>query len=479
MSVDWMSALDLGRALRARAVSAEEVLDALIARYEVVNPRINAFALPLFDRAREAARRADRDLARGEGGPLCGIPVSVKDSQWLAGVPCKNGSKTLENFVPEATCAAIERLEEAGAVVFGKTTCPEFSYIGVTFSDVYGVTNNPWNLERTPGGSSGGAGAAVAAGLGPLSLGGDGGGSIRIPSAFCGLVGFKPTFGAVPREPCHPTWKSLAVYGPMARNVADARLMFRTVAGVDRRDRCSIGLPDAGSPLTSLRGLRVVASENLGHAPTDPDVLETYHAALGKLEAAGVEIVFDDPGLESSVEVWAITAMADAWVSERADYEQRPEELTAATLESLKFGSQFDLVQFQEAQYERERIHKAYADLYERSGADFLLKPTLGCEAFGHGRVWPERIGETAIELPWIDWAGFLYDANLAGFPACALPMGLGDEGLPLSLQIAGPRCSDYALLEAAFLMEEALEWPGRYPDLAEAPPETEARQTA
>lgn len=465
----WMNAEELQTLLRAREVSAEDLLDDLMAHFEAVNPKVNAFALTFFDRAREAAQRADSLLARGEGGPLCGIPVSVKDSQWLAGYPCRNGSKILEDFVPEATCAAIERLEQADAVVFGKTTCPEFSYVGVTFSDVYGVTRNPWNLERTPGGSSGGAGAALAAGLGPLSLGGDGGGSIRIPAAFCGLVGFKPTFGAVPREPCFPSWKSLAVYGPMARRVADARFMFDTIAGPDPRDRHSLHVPNGIGGLSSLKGIRIVASEDLGHAPLDPDVHETFLKTLSLLEAEGAEIIFDDPGLESSVETWAITAMADAWVSERNEYEERHDDFTEAARGALEFGRKFGLVEFMEAQYERERIHKAYAALYERTGAHFLIKPTLGCEAFGHGRTWPEQIGDTAIELPWVDWAGFLYDANLAGFPACALPMGLGDEGLPLSLQIAGPRGSDRYLLEVAQLIEEIVEWSGDYPRLAAA----------
>jgi Asp-tRNA(Asn)/Glu-tRNA(Gln) amidotransferase A subunit family amidase len=256
----------------------------------------------------------------------------------------------------------------------------------------------------------------------------------------------------------------------MARNVADARLMFEEIAGFHSHDRHSMALPEAPG-LESLKGLRVVVSEDLGHAPVDDDVLQAFHAALRKLEAAGVEIVNDDPGLESSVETWAITAMADAWASDREEYEHRRDDLMEATRSALEFGKTFDLVQFMDAQYERERIHKAYVDLFERTGASLLLKPTLGCEAFANGHVWPERIGETAIELPWIDWAGFLYDANLAGFPACALPMGFGDEGLPVSLQIAGPRGSDRYLLQAAERIEEALEWPGRYPDLAlEAP---------
>jgi Asp-tRNA(Asn)/Glu-tRNA(Gln) amidotransferase A subunit family amidase len=339
MDVSWMTAADLQAALRGRELSAVEVLEAVIERSEAVNPKINALALPLFDRARDAATRADHALARGEDGPLCGIPVTIKDSQWLAGFPCKNGSKTLEDFVPRETCAAVARLEDAGAVVFAKTTCPEFSYLGVTFSEVYGTTANPWDLTRTPGGSSGGAAAVVAAGLGPLSLGGDGGGSIRIPAAFCGLVGFKPSFGVVPREPCFPTWKTLVSYGPMARSVADARLMFEEIAGFHSHDRHSTHAHDDEDGSVVLRGLRLVASEDLGFAPIDEDVRAAYGQLLENLESAGVELIFDDPGLRSSAKTWATTAFADAWVSDREELEHRGEILGQSTRASLEFGA--------------------------------------------------------------------------------------------------------------------------------------------
>ena len=187
---------------------------------------------------------ADAALAAGTGGPLCGIPLTIKDSHYLAGVTAAAGSRSLQHFVPTETSAAVERLEAAGAVIFAKTTTPEFCYFGITDSPVNGRTNNPWDLERTPGGSSGGAGAAVAAGLGPLALGGDGGGSIRIPAAFCGVVGFKPTFGLVPREPCAVGWKTLVSYGPLARTVDDARLMLRALAGWHPRDRHSLAVDD-------------------------------------------------------------------------------------------------------------------------------------------------------------------------------------------------------------------------------------------
>ena len=467
-----MSAVELARALRRRELSAVEALQAVIDRCEAVNPHINALALPLYDRARAAAQRADTLLARGEGGPLCGVPLTVKDSQWLAGVRCANGSRTLADFVPQETSAALARLEEADGVIFAKTTCPEFSYIGVTTSEFYGTTANPWNQERTPGGSSGGAGAAVAAGLGPLSLGGDGGGSVRIPAAFCGLVGFKPSFGVVPREPCFPTWKSLVAYGPLARSVADAKLMFEVMAGFHSDDRHSIEPRTYGNHANddlALEDIAVVASEDMGFAPLDRDVRQAFQGVIRQLEASGTRVIWDHPGHGSSVEPWAITAFGDAWVSGREDLELRPETIGEIARELLAFGSAFGIDDFVAAQHARERIHRSYQELFERSGASVLLTPTLGCEAFGHGRRWPERIGNTEIEPPWVDWAGFLYDANLAGLPACAIPIGLGDEALPVSLQILGRRGEDRLVLAVAERLEEIIGWPGRYPELAGA----------
>ena len=314
MDLCFASAVELSTRLRHRELSTGALLDAMIARAEQVSPTINPLAVKLYDRARRAAARADQRLAAGTAGPLCGLPLTVKDSQWLAGVPCANGASSQADFVPAESSAAVQRLEDAGAVIFAKTTCPEFSYVGVTESELYGRTSNPWNLERVSGGSSGGAAAAVAAGVGPLSLGGDGGGSIRIQAAFCGVVGFKPTHGLVPREPCYPAWKNLAVYGPLARSVADARLMLDAIAGPHHLDRHGVVALKPEPDLGSLEGVRVAVSEDLGFAPVDLDVRAAFKCTVTRLRDAGAEIVADAPGLPSSVETWSTIAFAEAWV---------------------------------------------------------------------------------------------------------------------------------------------------------------------
>ena len=232
MEIWELGAVELAAALRGRELSAVEALDAITARADAIE-HLHPFVLRL-DSARADAERADVQLAAGTGGALCGVPLTVKDSHYMAGVPTLHGTIAVEPYVPEVTVTAVRRLQEAGAVIFAKTATPEFCYAGTTPG-----THNPHDPAKTPGGSSGGAAVAVAAGAGPLALGGDGGGSIRIPAAFCGVVGFKPTFGAVPREPSSQGWKTLVAYGPLARNVADARLAMQVLAGEDPYDRHS------------------------------------------------------------------------------------------------------------------------------------------------------------------------------------------------------------------------------------------------
>ncbi len=461
MDVCDLSAVELAAALRRRELSAADALEAVLERAGAAAERVNPYALRLDGRARAAAAAADAALARGDGGPLCGVPVTVKDSHWMAGIPTTGASRALVGFVPRETVAAVERLEAAGAIVYAKTTTPEFCYFGTTESALYGRTLNPWNVERTPGGSSGGGAAALAAGAGPLALGGDGGGSIRIPAAFCGLVGFKPTFGLVPREPSGAGWKTLVAYGPLARSVADARLMLESLAGFHPRDRHSLD-----APLDAPEVTRVVVSENLGFAPLDADVRAAFRAAVAALAAAGVEIEYADPGLPPSVETWAAVATAEARWSEAEQFELRRDLLTPAAIEFLGAGELVTAAQYVRAQMERERIHRAYVDLLARTGAQVLLTPTIGCEAFPADRAFPEAIGGVEIDPPGQDWGSFLYDANLAGLPACAVPMGLGDEGLPLSLQVTGARRADGAVLAAAELVESVLDFESTGGDL-------------
>ena len=450
MDVNGLYALELSAALRRRDLSAVDALEAVLERADRVEGALNPFSVRLDDRARRSAAAADAVLAQGDGGPLCGVPLTIKDSHWLAGVTSAAGSRALADFIPNETSAAVERLEAAGAVIFAKTTTSEFCYFGITESPLNGRTSNPWDVSRTPGGSSGGAGAAVAAGAGPLALGGDGGGSIRIPAAFCGLVGYKPTFGLVPREPCSPAWKSLVSYGPMARSVADARAMLLAMVGMHARDRHSLDAGGLDAPVPDPRDLRIAVSEDLGFAPVDDDVRRAFRATVARLESAGATLIEDTPGLGSSVQTWSAIAVADA---RHAD-DHHGDLVGADARRFIGHGDHVTTGDYVQANTARERIHRAYAELFSRTGASVLLTPAVGCEAFEHGATHPSEIGGVPIDEPWLDWCGFLYDANLAGLPACAVPVGLGDDRLPVSVQVLGMRGHDGAVLAAAEAVE-------------------------
>jgi Asp-tRNA(Asn)/Glu-tRNA(Gln) amidotransferase A subunit family amidase len=441
-------------ALLRGEVSSLELLESSIAQLEKIAPYLNPVSSRLYEQAREAALNADKKLARGKGGPLCGLPITIKDSQWLAGERCTHGSFSLQNFVPEQSSLAVERLQAAGAVIFAKSTCPEYCLSGTTDSALYGRTSNPWDISKTSGGSSGGAAALIAAGVGSMALGGDGGGSIRIPAAFCGIIGFKPSFGVVPRKPGFPNWESLVAYGPMTRSVADAKLMFSVLTDSVTRNETS--------DLTDDSKLTVIVSEDLGFAPVNDDIRAVFKAAINKISAAGNTVKYDNPGLHSSVSTWAITASSD--MHKHKDMANHFSPTDTADLgiyaqEFIKFGETFSDIDISDAQLHRERIHAAYMELFRRNRSAILITPTLGCEAFSHGKIHPTTIGAEPITYPWLDWAGFLYDANLTGMPSCSVPMGLGKRGLPVSLHIMGPPGHDAQVLDTALNIEQLLDW--------------------
>ncbi len=454
----WLraSATELVSALRAGEIAATELLETVLRRADEISATLNPFALRLDESARRAAAESERRIAEGTARPLEGLPVSAKDSQWLAGVPTTSGSLARSGFVPTDTVGALRRVLDAGAVVYAKTTTSEFCYTGVSTAPAFGVTANPHDPTRTAGGSSGGAAAATAAWAGPVALGGDGGGSIRIPAAFCGLVGHKPTFGLVPHEPSGAGWKSLISVGPLTRTVADAELMMDVLTGLDGRDRHSVVAPADGP----TGPLRVAVSADLGFAALDDEVAAAFGHAVDALADAGVQIVAAAPGLRSSVEIWATIATAEARWSEATEYEQRPEELSASVREYLAFGEQVTAERYVRAQFERERIHARYTDLFAETGATALFTPTVGCVAFDNALPYPPRIGGTEIDEVWRDWAPLLYDANLTGMPACTVPIGADATGLPIGGQLLGPRLSDRRLLRLAATLSRVLTLP-------------------
>src|SRR5438270_9096376 len=300
-ALDYAPATDLVEAIRTRRLSPVEVLEDVLQRAERLQPSLHAFMTIDADRARDAARDAEAAVTRGDSlGPLHGLPVSVKDLEPTAGLRTTYGSKFFEDFVPDVDGTGAGRLRSAGAILFAKSNTPHFGYKDLCDNLLGPPTRNPWNLERTPGGSSGGAAAAVAAGIGPLAHGSDGAGSIRIPAALCGVFGFKPSLGLVPYWPNPDFWAARSHTGPLARSVRDAALMLNAIVGPDRRDPISLDLPArdwlAACEAGDLKGLRVAWSADFGYAAVDPEVRRQTAAAAARFAELGCVVEQVSPG---------------------------------------------------------------------------------------------------------------------------------------------------------------------------------------
>jgi Asp-tRNA(Asn)/Glu-tRNA(Gln) amidotransferase A subunit family amidase len=461
-----IDAYAVAAAVRARRVSAVEVTRAALGTIRELQPTVNAFTVVLEEEALAAARAADARVQRGETGPLLGVPVSVKDHIWLTGTPATNGSPALRDFLPPEECVAVTRLREAGAVIVGKTNNPEFCYRGITDNAVFGLTRNPRRLDRTPGGSSGGAGASVAAGMTHLALGTDGGGSIRIPASFCGVAGHKPTFGMVPKEPGFKGWKSLSVDGPLGTSVRDAALMLSVLAGPAAADDTTVPGP-VGDLLAGavepgdLRGLRVAYSADLGGLPVDPDVREVFAAALEVLAGLGARLVAAAPRTADPTPLWNTLALAEGYASEGPLLARWRDSMSPGIAEIIEAGAGITAGQYVDALHERAAYTRVWTDFFAEH--DVLVTPTMQLTAFPVGLLRPESIEGRPVDPFFDDWCTLCLPANLTGMPATSVPAGTGRDGLPVGLQVTGPRWADALTLRvaAAFASARAPGVPG------------------
>ncbi len=461
----YMPAVDMAQAIRTKKLSPVEVISAVLSRIERLNPKINAYCTLLDESARKQAREAEEKVMKGdELGPLHGVPISIKDLTYTKGVRTTSGSRMYENFIPDHDAIIVERLKAAGAIMLGKTNTPEFGFMGITDNLLFGPTLNPWNLERHAGGSSGGAAAAVAAGMGPLSQGSDGGGSIRIPSSFCGVFGIKPSFGRVPRGAGSSDWQTLSQYGPITRTVRDAALALEVMAGRDDRDRQS--LPDTNLHYLellndNLKGLRVAWSSDLGYAAVEPQVLEKTSAAVSIFETLGciVEMATPDitnPGRAFSL-IWSLSYAA-AYADQLDEWGDRMDPRLVAL---IKQGKDRLAIEYAQAALEREQLYDRLVPFFERY--DLLLTPATAVSAFDVKKLDLTEIGGVKGSS-WIDWTPFTYPFNCTGQPAASVPCGWTDDGLPVGLQIVGRPFDDATVLRAAAAFESASPWSHRQP---------------
>ncbi len=459
----FLSATELRERYQRRALSPVEVAEAVLARIDRLNPRLTAFVTVTPELALEQAKAAERAYAPGGApGPLAGVPISIKDLTPTKGIRTARGSLLDPNWVPDEDAPFVERVYAAGAVMLGKTNTPELGWKGDSGNRLVGPTHNPWRQGRTAGGSSGGAAAAVAAGLGPLAQGSDGAGSIRIPAAFCGIFGLKPSFGLVPQYPASAVG-DLSHLGPMTRTVRDATLLLGVAAGADERDRLSwsSGVDYAAATEGGVAGLRVAWSPDLGYARVDPGVAAATEGAARRFAELGCEVEEVGPALPSPwdlIDVLWSSAMAGAFYGKLEEVRDRIEPGLLAVVER---GRERRADELAAAHGRRNAYYQGMRRFME--GYDLLLTPALPITAFVAGADRPEPVAtEGGANL---DWTPFTYPFNLTGQPAATVPCGFVD-GLPVGLQIVGRWRDDATVLLAAAAFEAIAPWAGSWPDL-------------
>ena len=441
------SASRIASEIRSKSVSPVEIARAHLDRIARLNPKLNAFVDCQPERVLEQACHAEHAIQQAEQvGPLHGVPLSIKASIDVAGHHCEAGTRLRAGYVATQDAPRVSRLRAAGAVILGKTATPEFGCKGETNSPLTGITRNPWNPAKTPGGSSGGTAAAVAAGMGPLSVGTDGAGSVRIPAAFCGNFGLKPSFGRVPAHPLSPMG-TVAHLGPHTMSVADAALMMNVLKRPDARDWTSlpydpsdytIGLDDG------IRGLRIAFSPTLGYAKVDAEVAAAVAAAVAQIEALGAHVKAVDPGIDDPLEIttglWFAGAHAIWSGLTRAQQALTDPDFRA----EAELGSAYSALDIARLTLRRGALGSHLRQFMQRF--DLLVTPTVAVPAFdarpaGHSPMEPKSM---------LGWTPFSYPFNLSQQPACTIPCGLTHDGLPIGLQLVGPMFGDALVLRAA-----------------------------
>jgi amidase len=460
-------ATDLVRLYRARRVSPLEVMEAVFARIDRVNPRLNAYVTLAREPALAAARAATRALRRGAAlPPLHGVPVSIKDNTPTRGIRTTWGSRIFEHHVPEADALVVERLRAAGAIVVGKTNTPEFAAGGNTFNAVFGATRNPWNPALTCGGSSGGAAVALATGMGPLAQGSDLGGSLRVPAAFCGVVGFRTTPGLVPQDPRDLAWDTLSVTGPMARTVADTALMLAAIAGPDDRSPISYAVDPRelrrAVRAPSVRGWRIAWTPDLaGLLPVDPEIARVAETATRVFRSRGarVEAACCDFG---EVDEIVLATRGVAMVAQHADKLPRwRDQMQPGLVWNIEQGLGLSASAIARAERLRTVLWHRVRRFMERY--DCLILPTTAVLPFPVEQPNPTELGGKPL-THYIQWVYLTYGITLTGLPAISVPCGVTASGLPVGLQIVGRRRQEGAVLRAAAAFEEAAPWADRIP---------------
>jgi aspartyl-tRNA(Asn)/glutamyl-tRNA(Gln) amidotransferase subunit A len=459
----WMSAVDLATAVKRRRVSPVEIVDATLDRM-LRRKDLNAWCLIDGDGARRQARAAERIAMKRSArlGPLHGVPFGVKDLVVTRGVRTTFGTPLYRDHVPDEDAPSVARLKAAGAIMLGKTNTPTFGWVGVTDNLLFGPTRNPWSPAHTPGGSSGGAGAAVAAGLAPLHIGTDGGGSIRKPAAWCGIYGLKPSYGRVALHPHGAAW-SLSHAGPMTRTVKDAALMLAVMAGPDERDQYSLPPADVDYVKAlggGLKGLRVAYSATLGIAPAvDPEIAAACATSARLLRRAGCRVEEVEPTWPSPYDCWRATFYGGI-ATRLMPYLDRKSEIDAGLLAIVEEVKGWSPTRYVQAWFDRLAWWQHARAFFEKY--DLLVSPAVACPPLPLGELFATEIAGKTVGRD--AGSAFTFPFNMTGQPAASVPCGFTKAGLPIGLQIVGRRFDDATVLRASAALERLQPWADRRP---------------
>lgn len=451
-----LTARALAGLIRDGEASAAEVLEAHLAAIARANPALNAFVTLAEDPARAAARDVDALRSRGEKLPsLAGVPVGIKDVTATAGIRTTFGSPLFGDHVPDSDAEAVTRLKAAGAVVIGKTNTPEFAAGANTFNALFGATRNPWDPRLSPAGSTGGGAAALAARMVPLAQGTDFGGSLRLPAAFCGVVGLRTTAGLVPQLPSTLPWHDQSVDGPMARDAEDCALMLDAMAGYSPRSPLSLPAPWESAHAVvaraeSLRGMRMAYAPELGCTGVDAEVAALCRRAAQALERDGASV--EEIRADFSDGRDAFVALRGAsMVGNHLERLDKLDRLGANLAGNIRLGLGLQILDIARAEHKRAELWQRWAKLFERF--DLVLTPTSPVPPFEVERNFPDSVAGRKLET-YIDWAAQTFLVSLAALPAASAPAGLTAAGLPVGLQIIGPRLSEPRILTCAKFIE-------------------------
>jgi aspartyl-tRNA(Asn)/glutamyl-tRNA(Gln) amidotransferase subunit A len=463
----YQSATELIKLIRSKQISPVEVMEGTLKRIQEVNPLLNAFVTLRAEEAMKEAKALTEQIAAGkEMGPLTGIPLGVKDMEDVQGSATSFGSVPYKNNIAKRDSIQVARLKASGAIVVGKTNTPEFGFTGFTRNLLYGVTKNPWNLERTPGGSSGGSAAAVASGMVPLATGSDAGGSIRIPASYSGCFGLKGSFGRIPLGPTPflQMYRMIAL-GPITRTVKDAALYLDCAAGYHPCDPASLP-PPCGSYVECLEripsGLRIAFSPNLGYARVQKDVMARVEEGVRSFKEMGHEVELWERPLPDVGETWARLTNCELYGTLHRSLDRHRQDMGRALVQALDLARSSSLRDHIEAQKVRTELNRILWELFEEF--DILLTPTMPTEAFAAKGPPPAEIEGQPIPL--LGATPFTYPFNLSGHPAASVRAGITDNGLPVGLQIIGRHHREDMVLQVAYAYEQIKPWNDRWPEV-------------